>query len=226
MPLVGIYKITSPIQSVYIGASTDIMDRIRSYKNVSLKSQRLLRDSILKYGWDSHTFQIVHELPVDISPQVLHTYEKIYIEHYRANNNRYPGMGGLNLTDGGKGTSGHVVGQETRDRLRKMYTGVKKRPEDIIRGERHSLFNVRGEQHPAFGYRHSESAKIKIGQANSLGKHNLAQKVINIITGEIFGSVKEAALSAGMNYSAFKSQLNGGNKNSTNFRHFNKKTNA
>lgn len=61
--LCGIYKITSPTGKVYIGESKNINKRRSTYKNLSevLKSQRKLYNSLKKYGWEVHTFEIIEE---------------------------------------------------------------------------------------------------------------------------------------------------------------------
>ena len=57
--MTGIYKITSPTNRVYIGQSVDIEDRWSDYKCLDCKSQTALYNSLLKYGWENHKFEIV-----------------------------------------------------------------------------------------------------------------------------------------------------------------------
>lgn len=59
MKLTGIYKITSPSNRVYIGQSVDIEDRWKDYKCLDCKSQTALYNSLLKYGWENHKFEIL-----------------------------------------------------------------------------------------------------------------------------------------------------------------------
>jgi hypothetical protein len=44
--------------------------------------QRKLYSSLLKYGWDAHTFEIIHTLPNDVSQDVLNVYEELYFKKY------------------------------------------------------------------------------------------------------------------------------------------------
>jgi len=62
---IGIYKITSPSGKIYIGQSVDIKRRRNQYKNLNgnIKSQTILYRSLLKYGFDAHTFDIIEECP-------------------------------------------------------------------------------------------------------------------------------------------------------------------
>ena len=65
----GIYKIISPSGKIYIGESENIPNRIYYYKIVSCKKQRRLYNSIKKYGWENHIFEIIEECDfVDNSP--------------------------------------------------------------------------------------------------------------------------------------------------------------
>ena len=57
--MIGIYKITSPSNKVYIGQSIDIERRFRHYKRMVCKDQVKIYNSFLKYGVDSHIFEIL-----------------------------------------------------------------------------------------------------------------------------------------------------------------------
>lgn len=59
--MVGIYKITSPSNKIYIGQSIDIEKRFNQYKWYKAKSQPILNRSFLKYGVDKHKFEVVCE---------------------------------------------------------------------------------------------------------------------------------------------------------------------
>lgn len=55
----GIYKITSPSGKIYIGSSINIKRRFSEYKALRCKSQFKLYNSFLKYGVDTHLFEII-----------------------------------------------------------------------------------------------------------------------------------------------------------------------
>jgi group I intron endonuclease len=57
--MIGIYKITSPSDKVYIGQSIDIERRFRHYKRMVCKEQIKIFNSMLKYGVDAHIFEIL-----------------------------------------------------------------------------------------------------------------------------------------------------------------------
>ena len=81
--MTGIYKITNTNNKIYIGQSWDIEKREKSYRRKQCRGQRYIYSSILKYGWDSHKFEIIHELPNDITQNILDNYEFLYLESYR-----------------------------------------------------------------------------------------------------------------------------------------------
>jgi len=67
-----------------------------------------------------------------------------------------------NLTDGGEGTSGLVVSEETRRKL-----------SDMRRGKNHHSWGKRGELSPLWGKPRSEETKRKMSEARQGGKHPL-----------------------------------------------------
>jgi group I intron endonuclease len=54
-----IYKITSPSGKVYIGQTVNLQKRLNRYKNLHCKGQVKVYNSIKKYGWDSHSFDVI-----------------------------------------------------------------------------------------------------------------------------------------------------------------------
>lgn len=80
---VGIYKITSPSNRVYIGQSHNIKRRFWRYNGLESKGQPKLHNSFLKYGVHSHVFKVVHELPDDVMQDVLDNYEALFMQCYR-----------------------------------------------------------------------------------------------------------------------------------------------
>ena len=87
--MVGIYKIVNPKNKVYIGQSVDIDGRKSQYKYLSKYSLgRKIFNSIKKYGWENHTFDIIEECKVE----ELDNKEIFYGEKYNT-----LGKDGLNL---------------------------------------------------------------------------------------------------------------------------------
>lgn len=63
--MIGIYKITSPSGRVYIGQSNNICKRKEVYKNNRCYSQNRIYNSILKYGFDNHKFEVIEECEIE-----------------------------------------------------------------------------------------------------------------------------------------------------------------
>lgn len=80
--MVGIYKITAPDGSVYIGQSWDIKRRFEQHKKSTNDRKSSLYKSFLYEGLRHHKFEIIHELPYDITEDVLNDYEKLYWKKY------------------------------------------------------------------------------------------------------------------------------------------------
>lgn len=94
----GIYKITNPKGSIYIGQSKNIVERITRYKKLQCcKFQLLLYRSFLKYGIENHTFEILEQ--GNFSKEELNNFESKYILQY--NSFRKLNKSGMNLTTGG-----------------------------------------------------------------------------------------------------------------------------
>jgi len=109
----GIYKITSPSGGIYIGQSIDVIDRKRKYTSMRCCDQSRLYNSLKKYGWNNHAFDIICECP----ESELDELEKYYIKEYKTFNTEY----GMNLTDGG----GHFRhSEETRQKISKSRMGI------------------------------------------------------------------------------------------------------
>lgn len=91
--MIGIYKITSPSNKVYIGQSTNIEKRWKGYSTnkKKIKEQTKLFNSFRKYGVDNHKFEIIEECTKD----KLNDKEVYWIEFYNSVN------AGLNVSKGG-----------------------------------------------------------------------------------------------------------------------------
>ena len=113
----GIYKITNPKGSVYIGQSTDIKYRWSEHKRKKNKKQPKLHNSFEKYSRENHRFEILHELPFDIEQEVINRYEILYSELYRK-----CGINLLNLREGkGYGRLSDKTKNKISETLKRKY---------------------------------------------------------------------------------------------------------
>lgn len=73
-----IYKIVNPKGYVYVGQTTNLKQRKRSYERLEVHNQVKIRNSLLKYGWDNHTFEVVEECSIEL----LNERERYWQEFY------------------------------------------------------------------------------------------------------------------------------------------------
>lgn len=85
--MIGIYKITSPSNKIYIGQSLDILKRFKEYKRLKCKEQIRLYNSFYKYGVLNHKFEIIETTEIF----ELNTKERYYQDLYNC-----IGVNGLN----------------------------------------------------------------------------------------------------------------------------------
>jgi group I intron endonuclease len=238
-----IYKITSPSEKVYIGQSWDWSNRVYSYKNNSCKNQRKIYNSLLKYGYNNHKVEIVHELPKDISQSILDDYEILYWQfhkdcHIEMLNIREPGRGGKRSKESiekqreTRKITGYKHSQEVLDKISLSNTGKVRTPEmvekmkDRLRGRKQSQESInkmietrrqnnkpRSEEHRK---RLSEALKgIPRPYAKYLTRPTKAKKVIDVSTNKIYNTIKEAAIENNMTAFNLRNRLVGIVKNNT-----------
>lgn len=80
--IIGIYKITNPEGKVYIGQSTNIENRKIYYMYLKSKRQPKIYESIKKYGWEQHKFDIIEECSVDMLDLKEEEYKTKHVEEF------------------------------------------------------------------------------------------------------------------------------------------------
>lgn len=117
--MIGIYKITSPSNRVYIGQSVDIKSRWESYKCKNCKNQPKLYRSLNKYGVDKHKFEVIHSCEIE----ELNELERYYQEFYDC-----IGKNGLNCILTKSKLAPRVVSEETKRKVSEKMKGRKLTP--------------------------------------------------------------------------------------------------
>lgn len=80
IPIIGIYKIVSPTNKIYIGQSINITRRWKSYDSLHCKNQIRLYNSLRKYSPQNHIFEIIEECSLEnINGRETH-WKKYYLE--------------------------------------------------------------------------------------------------------------------------------------------------
>lgn len=125
--MVGIYKITNPENKSYIGLSKDIEKRFQSHNALQFKGNNKLRESLTKYGKDSHLFEILEEIDISTltksqADSLLRKHERYWINIYRTFDD------GLNENRGGSGCGSHTF--ESKQKISKSLKN-KPKPSDF-----------------------------------------------------------------------------------------------
>jgi group I intron endonuclease len=131
VPIIGIYKITSPSGKVYIGQSINVQKRFKlNYKalNGNIQKQPKLYNSLNKYGWENHHKEIVEKCNIS----ELNEREIYWKQHY-INQLGWDKMLFCELYDKGGGPKS----EETRKKL----SLANSKPKPIGFGEKMSKIN-------------------------------------------------------------------------------------
>jgi len=118
LPIIGVYKITSPTGKIYIGQSINIKNRKESYRRGDCKQQPKIYNSINKYGWKNHTHEIIEECILDKLNERETYWKQYYIDQYG-----WDKMLFCELYDNGGGPKS----KEIKEKMRQSHLG-KKRP--------------------------------------------------------------------------------------------------
>jgi len=168
----GIYKITNPNNKVYIGKSKDIEYRFIQYALLNKKTIGIkLFNSLQKYGWDYHIFEIIEEC----DENKLDEKEIYWIKQCNSVKE------GLNIKYGGEG------GKWSEESKRKISISKKGKPSPL----KGKIRSYRGRISPNKGKKRSEESKLltslKLKNKPQNGKH-----IINYITNQKWISASEA----------------------------------
>lgn len=220
--MIGIYKITSPTGKIYIGQSNNIKLRFAAYKRISCEKQPKLFNSLLKYGFVNHKFEILEQCEIC----ELNDKERYYQDLFNAT-----GKNGLNcqLT-------------KTKDQNGRHSEETKLKISISSKGRKHTDSSKLKMSMSQKGKVVSESTKLKLSIAaknqstetktkraiSNTGKKRSeyskdimnAKKralILNIETGIFYEGIKSAAHTIGMKTNTLKCKLNGQNKNNTFF---------
>lgn len=223
--MIGIYKITSPSNKIYIGQSINIKKRFNQYKNNLAKGQRALNSSFLKYGLENHIFEIIEEC----SKIELNYKERYYQDYFNTMSNN-----GLNLRLTESKSKTRVVSSYFSEQLSirnksRIWTNeskskISEKQKIIIKGNNRKL-----------GFKHSDSFKenrriLMIGNKNTLGlkqskqskekmsKNSTIKKIVlDINTGVFYNSVSELCSLYEIKANTLSMKLSGYKKNNTQF---------
>lgn len=153
-----IYKITNLVNNkIYIGKTVrDVNQRFTEHK---LKARNGLNyhlsRAMRKYGEENFIIEVIQVFCCSTSSLLnkkLDEAEKHYIELFSTKDRGY------NMTDGGDGTSGHIVNAITKAKISKSKKGSK----NPMYGKHSSMYGKIGELCPLYGRKRSKDTKESI----------------------------------------------------------------
>lgn len=115
-----IYKITNPKGRIYIGQTINWKIRIQVYKRGDCKKQKKLYNSIKKYGFDTHKFEIIHRC-IDSD---LNELERYYQDLYSSTD-----KSGLNIRLTKSSDRSGKFSEDSRRKMSEAKKGTKRSPE-------------------------------------------------------------------------------------------------
>lgn len=182
-----VYKLTNLItKEIYIGQTQNCKARIFKYKSLNCKSQKLLYNSIKKYGWENFEFKVLTKTNLNFIDNVETFYIDFYNSFYK---NNYLG---LNMTLTGRASfRGHKHTLERNKKLSLKLKGLnlgKKLSEEtkLKISQNHSCLGKFGKEHhrskPVYQY---DSRGNYVGMFYGLSEaaRTLDVKVNSILTG-------------------------------------------
>ena len=209
----GIYRITNPKGAIYIGQSKRLDKRETEYKTLQCKQQIKIFNSIKKYGWNNHIFEIIKFCEIE----KLNEFERSLGLFYDVLNSK-----NLNLNLPAYNELPKIVSIETRIKMSNSCKGLQRRKGCKLSDETKLKIS-----NSLKGKKSSNETKLKIsisskGRLPSVETRlktslRFSKKVINLKTFEIFTSALEVSKKSGINYSTLKGQLNGLVSNRTDF---------
>ncbi len=220
--MIGIYKITSPKNKIYIGQSNNIKLRFSAYKRINCNKQPRLFNSLLKHGYKNHTFEILCECEI----LELNDRERYYQDLYNAT-----GKNGLNCqltkTDDLNGrhseetklkislsSKGRKLSQETKNKISIAQKG--KNVSEITKMKL-SLATKNQSKESLIKKAISNTGKKRTAESKELMGLKKRALILNLETGVFYEGVKSASFVIGLKPNTLKCKLNGQNKNNTNF---------
>jgi len=211
--MTGIYKIINSKGAIYIGQAVNIERRETDYARAGCKSQRKIYNSIKKYGWNDHTFEVL----MYCERHELNKYERLLGLQYDVLSRK-----NLNLNLPADEELPKLVSKETRLKISNSCKGLKRRlgatlsektKLQISNSLKGNIISIETKSKISNSLKGHSVSELTISKL----KERRSKKVINIITLEIFDSAKKVSDLTKINYSTLKGQLNGFVSNRTDY---------
>lgn len=155
-----VYKLTSPSNKVYIGITCQSVEK-RWANGKGYKRCPAIYKAINKYGWENIKKEILLENTTENEAKSLET---MLIKLHKSDNKKY----GYNLTEGGDGTTGRILSEETKRRISEKNKG-----KIISEEQKEHLRQVN------LGKHHSEETKRKMSESRKGKKFPNRKRVLS-----------------------------------------------
>lgn len=190
--MIGIYKIVSPSNRIYIGQSIRLKERLLEYKKQkNCDRQPKLLNSFIKYGVENHKIEILEECTVE----ELNIKERYWQDYYECI------VKGLNC-----------ILTKTTDKKGVFCDEVRKKMSVSRKGKKQSNTHINKRVISKKGYIHSKETKNKIGL-----KQN--KILLDLNSGIFYDSMIIASEVFNINISTLRAMLSGRLKNKTYLTH-------
>jgi len=166
-----IYKITNPVGAVYIGRTCNFNMRIAQYRTNNCKKQLKIYNSLVKYGFSSHSIEIIDSFSSDVN--YMKGKERFWIKTYMSYGSKYS-TNGLNCSEGGDGASEKFHSEESR---KKMSETKKRNPKVYTQEMRDAMSKrMKGHKYNKPGKKAPEGWVEKMRMLHTGNKYNLGRK--------------------------------------------------
>jgi len=226
--MIGIYKITSPNNKIYIGQSINVPRRFISYKNTNQNISHIrLKNSFNKYGVENHIFEIIEICLID----KLNERERYWQDYYDV-----IGIKGLNCRLTTTTDKSGYLSKEVKDKISKSHIGkklseetknkisnfMKTRPISEFQKQRSSECNknkiISNEQKKLLSNLRKQeylNNKLNIGKKGKASP--FAKKVKCLVSNKEWNTLTECCLENNLSIKNMSRKLNGTRKNNTNY---------
>jgi group I intron endonuclease len=196
-----IYMVTNNINGkVYIGQTTDLKKRLNSYRTLHCKAQTKLYRSIIKYGFEKFTINVIDTvINQKDSKKILDYWEKLYIRFFNSIKNGYNcNSGGGGWTPDRKKEYGKSVSGENNYFYGKRLFGNS----NGFYGKKHKKETNEINRKAHLGKKPSKEAREKNSKALkgmfSDGKSKCCKRVKCITTDTVYFGLREAERKTGI----------------------------
>lgn len=213
-----IYKITNPKGLIYIGQTRNLSKRLETYTYCMCHQQHKIYNSIKKYGWHTHTFEIIEYCEFED----MNKRERYWQDYYDVLDRNK----GLNLTLTDTDELPRIMSEEAREKMRqsgkiKIFTDEHRANlGKVWRGRKHtdeSRRKMSESQKGEKSHRYGKPAynKGKLSPKTARGNNPNANLIMCEQTGIFYYCLEEAAELYGMTRYRLGHMLRGTTKNVT-----------